>query len=107
MEDRAAVMAIGEKHDLSRFLTLHHSLYIPVNFDAKSVANTLRREGYAAGVGLSAYQGSGINLQTEPYWLVLAEKSVENIVEEISEVRRFLEKLAEKYNGEYGGWEVV
>lgn len=107
MADRAALNAVAEKRNLDEPMTLHHSLYIPDNFNAKQVANTLRRDGYAAGVGMSAYQGSGINRQESPYWLVLAEKEVYDIVEELPDIRQMMEKLAEKNRGEYGGWEVV
>lgn len=107
MADRAALNAVAEKYNLDEPMTLHHTLYIPDNFNAKQVANTLRREGYAAGVGMSAYQGSGINRRESPYWLVVAEKEAYDIIEELPDIRQLMEKLAEKNQGEYGGWEVV
>lgn len=75
-----------------------HYLYLRTKEDAAKVATELRSQGFQTETRLSADGES---------WLVLAQHYVVPSAEYITEVRESMERLAERVQGEYDGWEVA
>jgi len=76
---------------------LAHSLYLPTREAGEEVAATLRERGFEVVSRLGA---DDVN------WLVLATHLLED-PEALPTVRAELEQLAERYSGEYDGWELA
>ena len=76
---------------------LSHYLYFPTQEAGEAVANTLRQRGFEVVSRLGA---DDVN------WLVLATHLLED-PEALPTVRAELEQLAERYSGEYDGWELA
>lgn len=76
---------------------LQHFFYFPKKSNADKAAEQLRAKGFSVEVRLGADK---IN------WLALASHEPLKSGEELKELRDDLEKLAEKLNGEYDGWEI-
>ena len=75
---------------------IRHYLYFATEQVGGEVAAELRRQGYAIEERLG---GDDIN------WLVLATHQIIPSVESIASIREAMETLADRFDGEYDGWE--
>ena len=75
-------------------------VYAPTEEAANAVANELVPQGYKVEVSPAAKP-------TKRSWLALATK--DSVINEasLSEVRKLLEEIAARLNGEYDGWEAA
>jgi len=70
--------------------------YFPTKALAQKAGEEIMREGCAITIRLGATKNS---------WLCLATKEIVPSPEELERLRKSFEAIAEKYNGEYDGWE--
>ena len=87
--------------DLTKPRDARFYLYLRTQDDAGAAADALRTEGYAAEIEPSATPGS------EHPWLVLASRDMVVDADTIAEARRLFGGLAERYSGDYDGWEAA
>lgn len=95
-DDTIAVAALAATSDLRKEHRLEHYLYFPNKSSAQKCASDLIREGFSVTVDRSAMGKD---------WLVLARHSIAPHGETMTALRERLTTLAEKYQGEYDGWE--
>lgn len=72
-------------------------LYLRTREDADAVCDELRVEGFAVR--------SSADPEAERPWLVVASRQLVVEEESIDDVEAMLRELAERYGGEYDGWE--
>lgn len=83
--------------DLSKPTEISFYLYFPAEDDAESAAAELRRSGYEAEVRPP--------LPNFDEWLCYATREMLPSPEGIDNVRSELESLADKFGGDFDGWE--
>jgi regulator of RNase E activity RraB len=96
-QDRLGLGEVAKVSDVTAPHLISHYLYLPTREAAASVANELCAQGFETEERLGA---DGTN------WLVLAGHKVVPSEDLIAANRRLMEALAEKFGGEYDGWEV-
>ena len=87
--------------DLTKPRDARFYLYVRTEADAGAAADALRAEGYATVIEPSATP------QSEHPWLVLASRDMVVDTDSIAEARRLFGGLAERYSGDYDGWEAA
>jgi rhodanese-related sulfurtransferase len=87
--------------DLTKPRDARFYLYVRTEGDARAAADELRAEGYATVVEPSATP------RGEHPWLALASRDMVVDADTIAEARRLFGDLAERYSGEYDGWEAA
>ncbi len=84
--------------DLSKPHEIEFYLYVPHEADAEAAAEELRSVGY--GVKVSAGPDN-IN------WQCLASRKMMPTIDGLTGARVVFKRLAQRYNGAYGGWETA
>ena len=87
--------------DLTKPRDARFYLYVLTEDDARAAADALLAEGYATEIAPSATPRSG-----HP-WLVLASRDMVVDADTIAEARRLFGGLADRYSGDYDGWEAA
>jgi len=87
--------------DLTKPRDARFYLYARTQDDARAAADELSAEGYATEVAPSASPRSA-----HP-WLALASRDMVVDADSIAEARRLFGALADRYSGEYDGWEAA
>ena len=87
--------------DLARPRNARFYLYLPNMGVAQTASDEIRRAGFVTMVDESAEP------ESDTPWLVLASRDM--VVDEttIAEARRLFDGIAERYSGEYDGWEAA
>lgn len=94
--DTEAINYIAAQVGPDAVLVIRHYLYLPQGDAAVAVAKELESRDYRTEVGPGA---DGIN------WLVQAHHEVVLTEQLITTIRRAMETLVAKFDGEYDGWE--
>jgi regulator of ribonuclease activity B len=95
--DRATLAALAQAGSkLAEPHQVRHFLYFGTKRGAKKAAREIARSGYSSEVSPGA--------STED-WLLLATHTLTPSVEAIRSTREFLEGVADRFGGEYDGWE--
>jgi rhodanese-related sulfurtransferase len=87
--------------DLTKPRDARFYLYLRTEEDAGAAAEALRAEGYATVAEPSATPGG------EHPWLVPASRDMVVDADTIADARRLFGDLAERYSGDYDGWEAA
>jgi rhodanese-related sulfurtransferase len=87
--------------DLTKPRDARFYLYARTEEDARAAADELRAEGYTIVTEPSATPGG------EHPWLTLASRDMVVDSDTIAEARRLFGDLAQRYSGEYDGWEAA
>jgi hypothetical protein len=87
--------------DLSKPRDARFYLYVRTGEDAEAAAASVREHGYEVEVSPAAGE------LTEHPWLVLANRDLVVDEDSIEEARRLFDGLAERYSGDYDGWEAA
>jgi hypothetical protein len=83
--------------DLSKPIVVDLYLYFPTEVAARTVAGTMRTEGYSVEVRPP--------VPDIPSWACVARKPILLTAEGMRDVRAKLSVLAKSFGGEYDGWE--
>ena len=99
--ERAIEVAREQMADPTKPRATDFYLYLRTPEDADAAAEALRAEGYTIGARPSA------DPESERPWLVRASRELVVGDQSMEDAERFLRQLAERYDGEYDGWETA
>jgi regulator of RNase E activity RraB len=99
---RQAVETVREAGaDLSQPRATDFYLYLRKREDADAAADALRAEGYEINARPSA------DPESDRPWLLVASRELAVGEASLEEAEALLKRLAERYDGEYDGWETA
>jgi hypothetical protein len=110
-EDEVAVLPEPKRHeaDAKRFQSIvsnewlegvtNFYLYLRTPEDAEAAAEALRAEGYVGRAAPSA------DPESDRPWLVRVSRKLAVGEQSMEDAEAFFRQLAERYDGEYDGWE--